>query len=396
MMDVVFNRSGGNIERPLEGKDHVSGLLFYCDFATYESSDANLVTNGVVKFSSEKEAQEYFAKKNLSGIFSKIVMHNISSFFGYNIRGELYVCVVAKPSGANLYNEIAQMQKVAAGEIRQIGVWDFNYADSRLEDNIKNIQKQADVMEIQSSPLSVILAPRVLFSSMPKIEGDYKNVSVVVGFDMLDPTAKDVANKVALLGKQGEVGVSSLGVYLGVLSKMKVHESVASVKRARLNIPYNSLAVANNILLSSVSDSVLQELDKNKYLFIRAYNGVKGVYISDSHTLGKGDYNTIESVRTMDKAVRNIRARLIMELGSPLYIDAETGKLDPATVKHLEVVAGKELEVMQKAGEISGWSVEIDPNQDVLGTSTVEFVIKKVPVGVFRKGVVNIGYTKKI
>lgn len=98
----------------------------------------------------------------------------------------------------------------------------------------------------------------------------------------------------------------------------------------------------------------------------------------------------------MDKAVRNIRARLIMELGSPLYIDSETGRLDPATVKHLEVVAGKELEVMQKAGEISGWSVEIDPNQDVLGTSTVEFVIKKVPVGVFRKGVVNIGYAKKI
>ena len=66
------------------------------------------------------------------------------------------------------------------------------------------------------------------------------------------------------------------------------------------------------------------------------------------------------------------------------------------TVKYIETVAKLALEDMEKAGELSGFLVEIDPDQNVLASSTVEFVIKNVAVGVFRNGVINIGFTTSV
>ena len=120
--------------------------------------------------------------------------------------------------------------------------------------------------------------------------------------------------------------------------------------------------------------------------------------MNDSHTMDSpvSDYSKIELVRTMDKAVRGIRTYLLPELGSPLYVDPESGKLSAATVKHLELTANRPLEDMAKAGELSGFSVEIDADQNVLASSTVEFVVKNVAVGVFRKGSIKIGYALNV
>ena len=112
--------------------------------------------------------------------------------------------------------------------------------------------------------------------------------------------------------------------------------------------------------------------------------------------LPTSDYATIERVRTMDKAIRNIRAYLLPELGANVYIDPDTGKLQAYSVAHLETIAGRALEDMQKAGELSGYKVFVDPTQNVLATSTIEFVIKELPVGVIRKMQVNIGFTDKL
>ena len=51
---------------------------------------------------------------------------------------------------------------------------------------------------------------------------------------------------------------------------------------------------------------------------------------------------------------------------------------------------------MEKAGELSGYVVEIDPDQNILSTSCVEMVIKQVGVGVMRKLNIKIGYTTSV
>jgi hypothetical protein len=112
--------------------------------------------------------------------------------------------------------------------------------------------------------------------------------------------------------------------------------------------------------------------------------------------LATSDYAYIENVRTIDKAIRGIRTYLLPYLSSPLYVDPETGKLRPDTVAFIETLAGKQLENMEADGELSGYSCEVDPAQNVLSSSEVEIVIKKIGVGVMRKVNVKIGYTTKL
>jgi len=91
-----------------------------------------------------------------------------------------------------------------------------------------------------------------------------------------------------------------------------------------------------------------------------------------------------------------VRAYLIPELGGNVYVDADTGKLASYTVAHLETVAGHALEDMEKAGELSGYKAEIDPDQDVAASSTVDIVLKKVAVPVMRHVRIKIGFAKTV
>jgi hypothetical protein len=51
---------------------------------------------------------------------------------------------------------------------------------------------------------------------------------------------------------------------------------------------------------------------------------------------------------------------------------------------------------MQNAGEISEFSVFVDPDQDVLTDSVLKIQVKIIPRGVARYIVVNIGYAVSI
>jgi len=118
--------------------------------------------------------------------------------------------------------------------------------------------------------------------------------------------------------------------------------------------------------------------------------------MNDSHTMDSAlsDYAMIESVRTMDKAVRGVRSYLIPELGGNVYTDPDTGKMQPYSASHLQLAAGKALDDMEKAGELSGYAVEIDPDQDILSTGEVEIVVRLVAAGVMRTARIKIGFTK--
>jgi hypothetical protein len=90
-----------------------------------------------------------------------------------------------------------------------------------------------------------------------------------------------------------------------------------------------------------------------------------------------------------------LRAALIPQLLSPLTVDTD-GKLSADTVKSFENLASTPLERMVNAGELSGQSVTIDPDQDVLATSTLNIVVELQPRGVARTIQVTIGFTVSI
>ncbi len=208
--------------------------------------------------------------------------------------------------------------------------------------------------------------------------------------------AVSTIDKAESLGITADADSWALRVLHYQLSAAAVHQSIGWVKQFPTGITLP--AFGDGTLLRTLDKAMIEQLDSARYLFLITQIGQAGSFVNDSHTMDSptSDYAMIENVRTMDKAVRGIRTYLIPELGGNVYIDSSTGKLQPSSVAHLETIANRALEDMEKAGELSGYKVVIDPEQDVLSTNTVEILIKQVAVGVMRKIKVKIGFYKSV
>ena len=84
--------------------------------------------------------------------------------------------------------------------------------------------------------------------------------------------------------------------------------------------------------------------------------------------IAKSDYNAIERMRTMDKAARGVRAYLLPYVAGNVEIDASTGQIAKDSIEVMKNEGNRFLEQMERDGELSGCSVEIDSNQNVLAT----------------------------
>ena len=399
MNSLTIQRQDGNVPASQAGLDHVSGIIFYL---AQNDIPAAFRTNPVAAVSTIDKAVELGIDPNADGAkwAIKLVHYHLSEIFRQNSGISLYVGLFTKPQETFDYAEVKTMQNFADGRIRQIGIWS---GDTVLtETNLATMQAVADALDAQAAPLSILYAPKVAnHASMPTgLAVSYNRVSVVIAQAGIDPQSDGTPETGAALyasnQNSGHATVSCLGLCLGMLSRAAVHQSISWVKNfpSGISLP----AMGDGVLVRNIDKAVLEGLDTNRYLFLTPIVGVAGSYWNDSHNMAPAisDYNAIERVRTMDKAVRGIRTYLTPELGSNIYIDPETGKMQQYTVEHLETVAQKALEDMEKAGELSGYQAKIDPEQDVLSTSTVEVVIKNVPVGVVRKMRVKIGYVKSL
>ena len=399
MNSVKIIRQNGGIPASLPGEDHITGLLFYLatlPTAVSGVTDGFSTTERIRPVSTIERAEELGITANHTSWEIRLMHYHLSEIFRVNPGVILYLAIYPKPSGGNYsFVEIKTLQRYTSGRIRQVGVWlGDKVADTSL---VTTLQGVADALDNEEMPLSLLLAPKVtspVASLATNLAGGGKSrVSLVIAQDGEGRGAElysHADNKVA------KSSVSALGTFLGILSKAPVHHSIGWVQQYPLGLALP--AFGDGTLLRSLDPGVLDALDKGRYLFAITYPALGDCYVSDSHTLDEptSDYNAIERVRTMDKAVRGVRKYLTPELGGSVYIDKDTGKLQDYTVKHLEGVASRALEEMERAGELSGYRAYINPEQNVLASSTVEVVIREVPTGVLRSLKVKIGYTTKL
>ncbi len=395
-----IDRQNGNVPKSLPGEDHITGLVIYmaagdipAGFKTERVQALSTIdaaeAAGIVDYTTAADGTQTAAPWAV-----RVLHYHLSELYRINPAVSLYVGIFEKPQGDNMtFAEIKTVQNFADGRIRQIGVWCGDRVPS--EDDLVALQGQADTLEAQGAELSVVYAPKV--ATVKQIStslagGGKCRVSVVIGQAGSGTGAelyKDKANA-------AKASVSGLGVVLGLISKAKVHQCIAWVKEFPTGISLP--AFGDGTLLRDMDKALVEQLDTARYLFFVTQQGQSGSYMNDSHTMDSAisDYASIESVRTMDKGARGVRAYLIPELGGNVYVDADTGKLASYTVAHLETVAGHALEDMEKAGELSGYKAEIDPDQDVAASSTVDIVLKKVAVPVMRHVRIKIGFAKTV
>jgi hypothetical protein len=411
--DITFQKTNGGLGRYTGSDDVISGLIFagmgftFGDaagnlkgFDTAAVDDQNAVTAFARKFTYPEQLEDagiVFTKpgdgSGSNGALQPIekaknVLHyHITEFFRMNPEGVLYVMVKADSTIVAAV-DIATLQTYAGGNIRQVGVFNSTLL------TVADVKTQCKALEEEHRPLSVVLtysSDNVTLASLKtntSLAADGQgNVSLLIGCDM-------DADLVDALGDYAYYGC--IGLCIGAVSKAKVHESIAWVGQFPLGLKAPALFIGN--LIRNVSTSDLEVLNGNRYIFPVIHAGDADNYFNDSHTLDvdSSDYAYIENVRTIDKACRGIRSKLLPWLNSPLRVDPSSGHLESGTVSFLETTAGEALEEMEKAGEISGYKVEIDPEQNVLANADLEVVIKKVPVGVMRKVTVKIGYTTSL
>lgn len=390
MNSLKIERQNGNVPKSVAGEDHVSGFIAY--LADAEIPDG-FKTAHVQAVSTIDTAEALGITDTADSWSVKVLHYQLSEIFRVNPSISLYVGIFTKPNSYK-FTEIKTMQNFASGRIRQLAIWCGDKAFSA--DDVTAIQGVADALDTENAPLSVLYAPKVsAVSNMPAdVAGANQcRVSVVIAQAGSGTGAELYASEA---NKTAKNTVSAIGVVLGLLSAAAVHQSISWVKNfpTGVNVP----AFGDGTLYRDLDKALVEQLDSGRYLFFVTHVGQAGSYVNDSHTMDSAisDYAMIESVRTMDKAVRGIRTYLIPELGGNIYIDADTGKMQAYSVTHLETTANKALEDMEKAGELSGYKVEIDPEQDVLSTSEVEIVIRQVAVGVMRKIKVKIGFAKTV
>ena len=389
MHKLEIIRENGNVPKSLAGEDHVTGLVFYMAEGEIPTE---FKTNRVQAISTLDKAEILGITAESTSWAVRVLHYQLAELFRVNPGVSLYVGLFAKPDSYT-FAEIKTVQNYAGGRIRQMGVWSGEKALSSAD--VVAIQGVAEALDQDNAPLSVLYAPKV--SSVNGLPADLavagqSRVSVIVGQAGSGTGAELYIDS----GNTTNATVSCLGVMLGLLSRASVHQSISWVKEFPTGVTV--AAFGDGTLYRDCDSALIEQLDASRYMFLVTYAAVSGCYVNDSHTLdvATSDYAMIESVRVMDKAVRGVRSYLTPELGGNVYIDSGTGKLQSFSIAHLETTANKALEEMEKAGELSGYKVEIDAEQDVLSTGTVEVVIKQVPVGVMRKIRVKIGFAKSV
>lgn len=396
MQNLTITRTNGNIVRALPGEDHISGLVFYsATLPEAEEGVAGFTTTERIHAISQIEvAEKYGITADAPAWDTKVLHYILDSIFNMNPGVSLYVGIFKPATSTPAFSEIKQIQNFADGRLRQVGVW--NGAVELSETILNSLQSVRTTLEQQNKPLSILYAPKV--ADVTKLPSDIakigrNGVSVIIAQDGAGVAAELYE---AEANKTAKASVSALGDLLGAVSKASVHQSIAWVEQFPTNIAL--AAFGDGTKYRDLDTAVVESLDSSRYIFLRTYDGIAGAYFNDNHTLdtATSDYAYISDVRAMDKAVRRVRSYLLPKLGRPMKVNASTGQLDRTAVEHLITTGNLALTEMDKAGELSGYKFDIDPDQNILTTSRVRGVIKNVAVGVMRNLDLEIGYATSV
>lgn len=428
--NVVIKTTDGNIPRgTASGNEKVTGLLFDVSLqpelftAGYgKNNEGKLALNDVAYVTSRKSASQDFGiiervsatedEENNVNFYHGIPAYHIREFFRMsgNIDGNGKLYVMFADCSQN-WDAIDIMQRVSGGTINQLGIyteqplWRQNGAEEKYTLNlVKSVNDKAVAMAEQHQPLSIILAANCSNTGADTAEGkkidlnkiptslcESSRTSVIFG------QARSTLVSTMQKANKNNTPVGFFGAMLGCLAKANVQESVAWVKQFNLfddnfqNIELgfgdiNQTDGEEFISLNayeSLSPTLLDDLDDKGYIFLIKYAGREnGIYISKDQTCSDGDFRTIARNRTINKSRRAVRSALLPYVNSPLMVNPITGFLAPSKITAFKTLIGDILKKMQSDQEISGYSVNIDANQNVLVDDTLRISYVIVPVGV--------------
>ena len=417
---VFMSDTDGNIgTSSTTSTEKVTGLLFdISKQAKFFEEGAGLAVKdklqgNVIEINSMDDLKELgitaYSGDTEKDLLFGIPYYHINHFFGIQgSTGRLFIMFA--DCGID-WNAIEQMQRAAHGMINQLGIWTeqslWKQTDPEAEtysiDLVTDLQSKAASLADENAPLSILLCAnsaviataeesvkKVELGKIPTCVINARFVSVLLGQGLdADVSAMQLAN-------QNLTPVGNIGAALGCIASASVQESFAWVNKFNLigyfpdiemgfgDVTLNSEdKLTSTLKYSSLNKIQLDDLDDKGYIFLCKYSGLEsGVFFSKDQTCSNGDYRTVARNRTIHKSRRAVRNALLPYVNSPLKVDPSTGYLSSAKITMFQNIVSDILTTMQNNEEISGFSVTIDKNQNVLKNDTLIIKYSLVPVGV--------------
>ena len=417
---VFMSDTDGNIgTSSTTSTEKVTGLLFdISKQAKFFEEGAGLAVKdklqgNVIEINSMDDLKELgitaYSGDTEKDLLFGIPYYHINHFFGIQgSTGRLFIMFA--DCGVD-WNAIEQMQRAAHGMINQLGVWTeqslWKQTDPEAEtysiDLVTDLQSKAASLADENAPLSILLCAnsaviataeesvkKVELGKIPTCVINARFVSVLLGQGLdADVSAMQLANR-------NLTPVGNIGAALGCIASASVQESFAWVNKFNLigyfpdiemgfgDVTLNSEdKLTSTLKYSSLNKIQLDDLDDKGYVFLCKYSGLEsGVFFSKDQTCSNGDYRTVARNRTIHKSRRAVRNALLPYVNSPLKVDPSTGYLSSAKITMFQNIVSDILTTMQNNEEISGFSVTIDKNQNVLKNDTLIIKYSLVPVGV--------------
>ena len=383
--NITFVENQFGLMGPLPGQDYVSGYAHYLPSPTYSLPNGFTVSN----------IQEVFSITDLQNLGitqtqneNGIIWYNVNEFFRMQPQGSLYVGLFTTGSATG-YSDLQSLQNKAQGSIRQTLVYEsLPFATG----NVTLLQTQANTLSLTN------YMPTELF-----YQANFKGLTLSTFTDLSTLTAQNVS---VLIGQDGAGAGATLatsvgktvgcgGTFLGSNALAAVEESVANPYKFNVDsgTEFDTLAFATGDAYSTQTIGLINQLDTQRYVFPKKLVGLNGSFWNNPYTATTptSSLSFVFRNRAIHKAERNLRTVMTPQLASNIYFNAD-GTINFGTIKYWETLCESQLSVMVQNGELSSYSVYIDPSQRTLSTNTLTINVELLPVGVANNIVINIGF----
>ncbi|GEM_PF-165186 len=353
-------------------------------------------------------ATVFYGVDVVAGVASKLAIYyyHILRYFTVKPDGSLYVGIF-NTAGAAAFADIANISTNSGGSIVQLGIYDDQktFALSSLT----LIQGQLNTLRAAHKILS-----NVTYAADIKAIGGAGTVLSTLAGSTYNLAALSDNNVSALIDNDGNgtgldlfyatgKSITSLGSEIGCISEASISEDMGNCI-SRFNVDdgseFDTLMFGDGTFYTSVSQSLLDSLNNNRYIFASKIPYATGSWYSDDHTAVAytSDYAWIHDNRVIDRVIKDSFIALTPILKSKLKLNTD-GTMTVQTIANLIAVEGDVIKPLIASGDLAGdpnnfsasaW-VLINPNQKpnvagklIIGVKLAENAIAhsiSVPIG---------------
>ena len=414
--------------------ENIGGIVFDIGgrtnpFNGFTTAQAKLGNRQVVEVNSVDDLAELGIEDGVEAFMNGVPYYHIAKFFA--VAGEGQRLFIMFADCTSNFDAIEDLQVAAKGLCFQIGLWTEKELFKKVNDSLaindwvanvhtvaeklggRIVKKGSNYINYDGNAQASILinanpgyitgetpVVEINLATLPNAIAEMPYVSLLLGQE-----SSDAIHAMQLLNTH-QCPVGNIGLAMGVLAVAPVECSMGWVQNFNLynfcqaiELGFGNLAVTGsgspiawaanasftNIDTLSYTKRSTQLVEKG-YNILTNYDGFEnGTFFSSDSTLATGDYESISRCRTMSKTRRLIRMALLKYTNAPLKANATTGLLSVNTLTTIKNdVVGAIDEGMVDPGttnaQISGRTVDIDANQNVIKTHELLIDYGIVPV----------------